>query len=82
MSRIGKQPVVVPAGVTVERTKDRQVKVKGPKGELAMSLRPEVDAELKDGKVFVSRASDQRDVRAYHGMTRALIANKIGRAHV
>ncbi|MCK6448102.1 MAG: 50S ribosomal protein L6 [Planctomycetes bacterium] len=75
MSRIGKQPVVVPTGVNVERTKDRQVKVKGPKGELAMTLRPEVDVEIKEGKVFVSRASDARDVRAYHGMTRALIDN-------
>ncbi|MCE9593318.1 MAG: 50S ribosomal protein L6 [Planctomycetes bacterium] len=77
MSRIGKQPVVIPPGVNVERTKDRQVKVKGAKGELAITLRPEVDVEIKDGKVFVSRASDLRDVRAYHGMTRALIDNMI-----
>ncbi|MCC6407840.1 MAG: 50S ribosomal protein L6 [Planctomycetes bacterium] len=75
MSRIGKQPVVVPPGVNVELTKTRQVKVKGPKGELALTLRPEVDIEIKEGKVFVSRASDARDVRAYHGMTRAMLAN-------
>ncbi len=75
MSRIGKLPVSIPTGVTAERTKDRTVKVKGPKGELTLALRPEVDVEIKDGKVLVSRADDARDVRAYHGMTRALIAN-------
>jgi large subunit ribosomal protein L6 len=81
MSRIGKQPVVLPPGVNVERTPDRQVKVKGPKGELAMTLRPEVDVEIKDGKVLVGRAPEHsesaREVRAYHGMTRALISNMV-----
>jgi large subunit ribosomal protein L6 len=75
MSRIGKLPVAIPSGVSAERTSDRHIKVKGPKGELKLALRPEVDVEIKDGKVLVSREGEARDARAYHGMTRAMIQN-------
>ncbi len=75
MSRIGKLPVAIPKGVNVEQSSPRQVKVKGPKGELSISLRPEVEIKVDAGVVTVSRAGDTRDARAYHGMTRALISN-------
>jgi large subunit ribosomal protein L6 len=77
MSRIGKVPVVVPKGVSVESAADRQIKVKGPKGELAMVVRKEIDVEVADGQVVVTRAGADRASRAFHGMTRALIANMV-----
>ena len=79
MSRIGRSPIKVPSGVTI--TADGgQVKVKGPKGELAMPLRPEVAVDLDDGVLSVRRLSDDprdRQSRAFHGMTRALIQNMV-----
>jgi large subunit ribosomal protein L6 len=75
MSRIGKLPVAIPKGVAVEKSSAREVKVKGPKGELTIELRPEVDVKVDGGVVHVSRDGDTRDARAYHGMTRALIHN-------
>jgi len=76
MSRIGKLPVVVPKGVTVE-TGGQSLKVKGPKGELSIALRREVAVALEDGKVAVTTNGGGRAARAYHGMTRALIANMV-----
>ena len=76
MSRIGKTPITVPSGVTVEQA-DRQLKVKGPKGELEMTLRPEVDLEIADGTVNVSTNTGGRQSRAYWGMTRSLINNMV-----
>ncbi len=75
MSRIGKLPVAIPKGVNVEQSSARQVKVKGPKGELSISLRPEVEIKVDANVVTVTRAGDTRDARAYHGMTRALLSN-------
>src|SRR5687768_16594687 len=75
MSRIGKLPVTIPKGVAVEKSGPRHVKVKGPKGELLIELRPEVDVSVEAGSVTVSRQDDSRDARAYHGMTRALLSN-------
>ena len=74
MSRIGRQAIAVPGGVTATIEKGL-FKVKGPKGELSISLRPEVEIKVDAGVVTVSRAGDTRDARAYHGMTRALISN-------
>jgi len=76
MSRIGKLPVSVPGGVTVEE-KERRVTVKGPKGTLELGLRPEVHVKLEAGKVLVERTGDDRHSRAFHGMTRALLANMV-----
>ena len=78
MSRIGKKPVEIPAGVTVSQASG-QVKVKGPKGELALTLRPEVEVKLESNKATVGVKGDggQREVRAYHGMTRALLQNMV-----
>jgi len=75
MSRIGKLPVAIPGGVTVEE-KARKVTVKGPKGALELSLRPEIDVKVEKAQVVVQpNTADTRHVRAYHGMTRAILNN-------
>ena len=76
MSRIGKRPVVVPAGVTVA-LKGSHIAVKGPKGELARSLHPEMAVAFADGQVSVSRPSDEKRHKALHGLTRTLVANMV-----
>jgi large subunit ribosomal protein L6 len=75
MSRIGKLPVAIPKGVAVEKSGARQVKVKGPKGELQIALRPEVEVAIEGSLLTVTRQGDTRTARAYHGMTRALLNN-------
>lgn len=73
MSRIGRLPIKLPQGV--QATLDGQtVTVKGPRGELKRTCDPQIKVELQDGQLLVSRASDKPDVRALHGMTRALLA--------
>lgn len=76
MSRIGKLPVSVPAGVKVELSGDR-ISVQGPKGTLARKLPPHVEAAQEDGKVVVRRQNDGRAARAMHGLTRTLIQNMV-----
>ncbi len=76
MSRIGKSPIPVPAGVTVT-IDGEQVKVKGPKGELKQTLRPEITVKQEDGKLLVVRNSEDRFVRSLHGMSRTLVANMV-----
>lgn len=76
MSRIGRLPIDVPAGVTV--TVDGQnVSVKGPKGELALVVAEPIKAELVENQVQVTRPDDERLSRSLHGLTRTLIANQI-----
>jgi len=79
MSRIGKQPVVIPSGVTVTKDGERAVVVKGPKGELRLDLRPEVEVTIDKTNVQVSVVGDPliRETRAYHGLTRALLNNMV-----
>jgi len=75
MSRIGRQPILIPGGVTVEE-KARKVTVKGPKGALELELRPEIDVKVDKAQVIVQPNTDAtRQVRAYHGMTRAILGN-------
>jgi large subunit ribosomal protein L6 len=78
MSRIGKKPIPIPSGVTV-KAETRQVSVKGPKGELSLSLRPEVAVQVDGALVNVSPTGtgSERASRAFHGMTRALIHNMV-----
>jgi large subunit ribosomal protein L6 len=76
MSRIGKQPIPVPANVTIEVT-DGHVLVKGPKGELSRSLPPRIHLRREDGKLLVERNSDGRLDRSLHGLTRTLVANMV-----
>ena len=76
MSRIGKQPVVVPAGVevTVDGSK---VTVKGPKGTLTNTFNSEISIKVEGNEVIVTRPSDDKDHRALHGLTRTLVNNMI-----
>lgn len=76
MSRVGKKPIVLPKGVTVD-IHENTVKVKGPKGELARSFAPEIQIALENGEVVVRRSSDARQVRALHGTTRAILNNMV-----
>lgn len=76
MSRIGKQPVALPSGVSVE-VADGLLKVSGPKGSLSRKLPPAVSVAVEDGKVVVSRASEERVSRSMHGLTRTLVANMV-----
>ena len=76
MSRIGKLPIAIPAGVTVT-LKDDVVTVKGPKGELSQYVNPLITVTISDNEVVVSRSSDEKQERAFHGLYRALINNMI-----
>lgn len=76
MSRIGKLPVTIPAGVTVT-VKDSIVTVKGPKGEMSQAINPDITVELADGKLEVKRPSDEKNHRALHGLYRSLINNMV-----
>jgi large subunit ribosomal protein L6 len=76
MSRIGRMPIPLPTNVSV--TVDRNtVKVKGPKGELSRTFRPEMKVEVTDGQMLVHRPTDEKQHRAWHGLTRALLANMV-----
>lgn len=77
MSRIGKQPVIVPAGVTVAVGSDNVVTVKGPKGELKQAVDRDIKVEVKDGAVHFSRPTDQIRHRALHGLYRAITAGLV-----
>lgn len=77
MSRIGKQPIPVPEGVTVA-VEGPVTKVKGPKGELAIPFRSErIEVEVDGGQVVVQRKSEEKESMALHGLTRSLIANAV-----
>jgi large subunit ribosomal protein L6 len=76
MSRIGKKPITLPKGVTVD-IKGSTVKVKGPKGELSREFVPVIGIALEGGAVHVTRPNDERQVRALHGTTRAVLANMV-----
>jgi large subunit ribosomal protein L6 len=77
MSRIGKQPVVLPSGVTATVGKDNVLTVKGPKGELKQAIDRDITVEVKDNNVTFSRPTDQIRHRAMHGLYRALVANLV-----
>lgn len=78
MSRIGKLPIQIPAGVQVTvDDKTNQVVVKGKLGELAQNVNPAIKVEIEDGQVKVSRPNDERENRSLHGLYRALIANMV-----
>lgn len=77
MSRIGKQPVVVPAGVTATIGKDNVLTVKGPKGELKQAIDRDITVEVKDNTITFARPTDQIRHRAMHGLYRALVSNLV-----
>ena len=77
MSRIGKKPVVIPAGVTVNVAEGNVVTVKGPKGELTNTFNADMMINVEGNVLTVSRPSDEANHRALHGLTRTLIANMV-----
>ena len=76
MSRIGKKPIPVPSNVEIS-IDGTNIRVKGPKGELAREIRPEISLKVEDGTLLVERSSEESQHRAYHGLTRALVANMV-----
>ncbi|MDO5520741.1 MAG: 50S ribosomal protein L6 [bacterium] len=77
MSRIGRMPIAVPAGVTVDIAENNQVTVKGPKGELVRVLPAEMNIAKEGETVVVTRPNDLKKMKSLHGLTRTLIANMI-----
>jgi large subunit ribosomal protein L6 len=77
MSRIGKKPVVLPAGVTVTVGSDNVVSVKGPKGELKQAVDRDIQIVVEGGEIKVGRPTDQIRHRAMHGLYRSLLANMV-----
>ncbi|CDJ99594.1 50S ribosomal subunit protein L6 [Microbacterium sp. C448] len=76
MSRIGRLPIDIPTDVTVTVT-GRDVSVKGPKGELGLTIARPIEVVVEENQVVVSRPDDERESRSLHGLTRTLIANNI-----
>lgn len=77
MSRIGKQAVVIPEGVTITLGKDHVITVKGKKGELKQAIDRDISVEIADGKLTFSRPTDQIRHRALHGLYRSLVSNMV-----
>jgi large subunit ribosomal protein L6 len=77
MSRIGKLPINLPAGVTVTVGKDNLVTVKGPKGELSQTVNPDIKISVEDGTLSVTRPSDEKAHRSLHGLYRSLLSNMV-----
>ena len=77
MSRIGKMPIAIPAGVTVEIAENNKVTVKGPKGTLERVLPSEMDIKMEGSEIVVSRPNDLRKMKSLHGLTRTLINNMV-----
>lgn len=77
MSRIGRRPIPVPAGVTITPGEDGTLTVKGPKGTLVRRLSPEIQIKQEDGVIQVERPDDEKEHRALHGLVRTLVANMV-----
>ncbi|MCL2704406.1 MAG: 50S ribosomal protein L6 [Defluviitaleaceae bacterium] len=77
MSRIGKMPVIIPAGVEFKLSDDNTVTVKGPKGTLSRKLPDDMNIAVEAGQIVVSRPNDLKRMKAFHGLTRMLIFNMV-----
>ena len=77
MSRIGKLPINLPAGINVAVSSDNIVTVKGPKGELTQAVNPEISVKVEDNQVVLGRPSDEKNHKAMHGLYRSLINNMV-----
>jgi len=77
MSRIGKLPVAIPSGVNVTVTPDNVVTVKGPKGQLVKAMSTKINIALENNSIVVTRNSDEKEQKALHGLTRALVNNMV-----
>jgi large subunit ribosomal protein L6 len=77
MSRIGRAPIPVPAGVEVKIDENNHIAVKGPKGELERTLVPQIKVEMSGGVINVTRPNDEKENRSLHGLTRSLVNNMV-----
>ena len=77
MSRIGRMPIAIPAGVTVEVAENNKVTVKGPKGTLERVLPAEMEIKVEGEQILVSRPNDLKKMKSFHGLTRTLINNMV-----
>ena len=77
MSRIGKMPIAIPAGVTVEIAENNKVTVKGPKGTLSRVLAPQMEIKVEGAEIVVNRPNDLKQMKSLHGLTRTLINNMV-----
>ncbi len=77
MSRIGRMPIAIPAGVTVEVAENNKVTVKGPKGTLERVMAPEMEIKVEGAEVTVSRPNDLKRMKSLHGLTRTLLHNMV-----
>ncbi len=77
MSRVGKKPIEIPAGVTVTIAADNNITVKGPKGELNRTFNPEITITQEENVITLTRPSDSKEHRTIHGTTRAVLANMV-----
>ena len=77
MSRIGRMPIAIPAGVTVDIAENNHVTVKGPKGTLERTLPTELDIKLEGSEITVTRPNDLKRMKSLHGLTRTLINNMV-----
>ena len=76
MSRIGRKPITVPAGVEI-KVDGKNISVKGPKGTLTLDFHPNIDVKVENGEILVTRPNDEKENRALHGLTRSLINNMV-----
>ena len=77
MSRIGKMPIAIPAGVTVDLAENNTLTVKGPKGTLTRALAPEMTIKVEGAEIVVTRPNDDKKNKSLHGLTRTLINNMV-----
>lgn len=77
MSRIGKKPIPLPAGVQISVTEDNLITVKGPLGQLEQQMPKDIKINIEDGQALVTRPSDAKEHRSLHGLTRSLLANMV-----
>ncbi|MBO4897015.1 MAG: 50S ribosomal protein L6 [Clostridia bacterium] len=77
MSRIGRMPITIPAGVDIKISDDNTVTVKGPKGTLTQKLHPDMTFDMKDGVINVVRPSENKNHKSLHGLTRSLLNNMV-----
>ena len=80
MSRVGRMPIEIPAGVTVD-LQGQHITVKGPKGELSRDIHEDIKVAVEGNEILVTRPSDNKNHRALHGLTRALVANMVTGVH-
>ena len=77
MSRIGRKPITIPAGVEIKVDSDNTITVKGPKGTLTKTMHPDMTIAVEGAEILVTRPDDEKEHRALHGLTRTLIANMV-----